>query len=61
MPETLPVPRAGCPLIQVLGSIGFTWEARAPSLLQARALWIEAHGGYPRELGARRSLAWLLD
>jgi alkylation response protein AidB-like acyl-CoA dehydrogenase len=45
--------------IQVLGGIGFTWEHPLHTFYK-RALWIQAHGGYPRELRARFA-AWLLD
>jgi alkylation response protein AidB-like acyl-CoA dehydrogenase len=45
--------------IQVLGGIGFTWEHPLHTFYK-RALWIQAHGGYPRELRARVA-AWLLD
>jgi Acyl-CoA dehydrogenase, C-terminal domain len=45
--------------MQVLGGIGFTWE-HVLHRHYKRALWIEAHGGYPRELRARVA-AWLLD
>ena len=45
--------------IQVLGGIGFTWE-HVLHRYYKRALWIQAHGGYPRELRAKIA-AWLLD
>ena len=45
--------------IQVLGGIGFTWE-HVLHRYYKRALWIQAHGGYPRELRAKVA-AWLLD
>ena len=45
--------------IQVLGGIGFTWEHILHRYYK-RALWIQAHGGYPRELRAKVA-AWLLD
>ena len=37
--------------IQVHGGIGFTWEHVLHTYYK-RALWIRAHGGYPRELRA---------
>ena len=45
--------------IQVHGGIGFTWE-HVLHRYYKRALWIQAHGGYPRELRAKVA-AWLLD
>ena len=45
--------------IQVLGGIGFTWE-HVLHRYYKRALWIQAHGGFPRELRAKVA-AWLLD
>ena len=45
--------------IQVLGGIGFTWEHPLHTYYK-RALWIQAHGGYPREQRAKVA-AWLLD
>jgi alkylation response protein AidB-like acyl-CoA dehydrogenase len=45
--------------IQVLGGIGFTWE-HVLHRYYKRALWIQARGGYPRELRAKVA-AWLLD
>ena len=45
--------------IQVLGGIGFTWEHPLHTYYK-RALWIQAHGGYPREQRAKIA-AWLLD
>jgi alkylation response protein AidB-like acyl-CoA dehydrogenase len=45
--------------IQVLGGIGFTWEHPLHTFYK-RALWIQAHGGYPREQRAKIA-AWLLD
>ena len=45
--------------IQVLGGIGFTWE-HVLHRYYKRALWIQAHGGYPREQRAKVA-AWLLD
>jgi alkylation response protein AidB-like acyl-CoA dehydrogenase len=45
--------------IQVLGGIGFTWE-HVLQRYYKRALWIQAQGGYPRELRAKVA-AWLLD
>ena len=39
--------------------IGFTWE-HVLHRYYKRALWIQAHGGYPRELRAKVA-AWLLD
>jgi alkylation response protein AidB-like acyl-CoA dehydrogenase len=45
--------------IQVLGGIGFTWEHPLHTYYK-RALSIQAHGGYGRELRARIA-AWLLD
>jgi alkylation response protein AidB-like acyl-CoA dehydrogenase len=45
--------------MQVLGGIGFTWE-HVLHRHYKRALWIEARGGYPRELRARIA-TWLLD
>jgi alkylation response protein AidB-like acyl-CoA dehydrogenase len=45
--------------IQVLGGIGFTWE-HVLHRYYKRALWIQAYGGYPRELRAKVA-AWLLD
>jgi alkylation response protein AidB-like acyl-CoA dehydrogenase len=45
--------------IQVLGGIGFTWEHPLHTYYK-RALWIQAHGGYPREQRATIA-AWLLD
>jgi len=45
--------------IQVLGGIGFTWE-HPLHIYYKRALWIQAHGGYPREQRAKIA-AWLLD
>jgi alkylation response protein AidB-like acyl-CoA dehydrogenase len=38
--------------IQVHGGIGFTWE-HVLHRYYKRALWIQAYGGYPRELRAR--------
>jgi alkylation response protein AidB-like acyl-CoA dehydrogenase len=46
-------------VIQVLGGVGFTWE-HVIQRYYKRALWIEAHGGYPRELRAKVA-SWLLD
>jgi alkylation response protein AidB-like acyl-CoA dehydrogenase len=46
-------------VIQVLGGIGFTWEHVLHTYYK-RALWIQAHGGYPREQRAKIA-AWLLD
>jgi alkylation response protein AidB-like acyl-CoA dehydrogenase len=45
--------------IQVLGGIGFTWEHPLHTYYK-RALWIQAYGGYSRELRARIA-ARLLD
>jgi hypothetical protein len=45
--------------IQVHGGIGFTWE-HVLHVYYKRALWIQAHGGYARELRAEVA-AWLLD
>jgi alkylation response protein AidB-like acyl-CoA dehydrogenase len=45
--------------IQVHGGIGFTWEHVLHHYYK-RALWIQAYGGYPRELRAKIA-AWLLD
>jgi alkylation response protein AidB-like acyl-CoA dehydrogenase len=45
--------------IQVLGGIGFTFE-HVLHRYYKRALWIQARGGYPRELRAKVA-AWLLD
>ena len=45
--------------IQVHGGIGFTWE-HVLHRYYKRALWIEAHGGYPRTQRADVA-AWLLD
>jgi alkylation response protein AidB-like acyl-CoA dehydrogenase len=45
--------------IQVLGGIGFTWE-HVLHRYYKRALWIQAYGGYSRELRAKVA-AWLLD
>jgi alkylation response protein AidB-like acyl-CoA dehydrogenase len=45
--------------MQVLGGVGFTWE-HVLHRYYKRALWIQAYGGYPRELRARVA-AWLLD
>jgi alkylation response protein AidB-like acyl-CoA dehydrogenase len=45
--------------IQVHGGIGFTWEHVLHHYYK-RALWIQAHGGYPRELRGKIA-AWLLD
>ena len=45
--------------IQALGGIGFTWEHPLHTYYK-RALWIQAYGGYPRELRARIA-ARLLD
>ena len=45
--------------IQVLSGSGFTWE-HVLHRYYKRALWIQAHGGYPRELRAKVA-AWLLD
>jgi alkylation response protein AidB-like acyl-CoA dehydrogenase len=45
--------------IQILGGIGFTWEHPLHTYYK-RALWIQAYGGYSRELRAKVA-AWLLD
>ena len=45
--------------IQVHGGIGFTWEHVLHEYYK-RALWIQAHGGYPRAQRAKIA-AWLLD
>jgi alkylation response protein AidB-like acyl-CoA dehydrogenase len=45
--------------IQVHGGIGFTWEHVLHEYYK-RALWIQAHGGYPRVQRAKIA-AWLLD
>jgi alkylation response protein AidB-like acyl-CoA dehydrogenase len=45
--------------IQALGGIGFTWEHPLHTYYK-RALWIQAYGGYSRELRARIA-ARLLD
>ena len=45
--------------IQVHGGIGFTWEHVLHTYYK-RALWIQAYGGYPRELRAEVA-AHLLD
>jgi Acyl-CoA dehydrogenase, C-terminal domain len=45
--------------IQVHGGIGFTWE-HVLHTYYTRALWIQAHGGYSRQLRAEVA-AYLLD
>jgi hypothetical protein len=45
--------------IQIHGGIGFTWEHVLHEYYK-RALWIQGHGGYSRQLRAEIA-AWLLD